>query len=215
MKINQNYSICAIDIGSPRKENLGWCFIEANSDKEICGSSIDDIFCHLENTLKSNGLILGFEAPLFVPVRSTPKHLTNARKGEKNRPWSAGAGAIVLAINLPIMVYVFERIKSISPDASFHLDEKKFKAQANQIMIFEAFISGNQKDRTSIRDHIEDARKIAKSCKKFSKCHKLPCSILEHEEGTHFFNLAAAALLRCELENKIDILHSPSPIYRP
>ena len=50
---------------------------------------------------------LGFEAPQFVPIRDDAGTLTAARKGESGpslptRPFSAGAGAVVLVTSLVV-----------------------------------------------------------------------------------------------------------------
>ena len=74
---------------------------------------------------KNNCLILGLEAPLFVPVRKDEMHLTSARKGDGTRPWSAGAGAQVLAINLPIMVYIFNGIIEKNSEYNFFLERRR------------------------------------------------------------------------------------------
>lgn len=211
MKLKNNYNICVIDVGSPRLGNLGWCLVDVDTHEEQTGSNIADIFPHLGQALKNKGLILGLEAPLFVPLREDPMLATKARKGEGRRPWSAGAGAQVLTMNLPIMVYLFEGIKSVCPHVSFAINENEFTSAPHQIMLFEALVSGQDKGYS----HINDAQIMARSCTPYSAQHILPPSILEPEVGTTFFNLAAAALLRCGLEIAATALHAHTPIYKP
>ena len=117
-ELDDEYSICVIDIGSPKLGNLGWCLIDCQTGEEHSGFNLDELFPHVVKATKNNGLILGLEAPLFVPLRKDLILATRARKGEGKRPWSAGAGAQVLVINLTIMLYLFKGIQSCSPNVS-------------------------------------------------------------------------------------------------
>jgi len=211
LKLNNSYNICVIDIGSPKLGNIGWCLIDLQNNKEMTGGNLDDLFEPMADATKQNGLILGLEAPLFVPLRQDLMLATRARKGEEKRPWSAGAGAQVLAINLPLMVYLFRGIQSACSDISYCLNEKGFCAKPKQMMIFEAFVSGTDKGA----DHIEDAQIMARSCKPYSKRRTLPQSILEPEDDIEYFNLVSAALLKCGMEANLSTLSDYSPIYKP
>jgi hypothetical protein len=62
------------------------------------GNEIDECVQSLAAALRNGPLALGFEAPMFVPIRTDPKRLTAARKGDAgkgmpSRPFSASAGA--------------------------------------------------------------------------------------------------------------------------
>jgi hypothetical protein len=210
-KTQTPYHICVIDIGSPKLGNLGWCLIDIERKIERTGSDLDALFPLMSEMVKHRGLILGLEAPLFVPLRKDLMLATKGRKGEGRKPWSAGAGAQVLVMNLPIMIYILQSLKAIAPQISYHLHEQAFTALPQNVMIFEAFVSGTDKGHS----HIDDAQIMARSCAHFSERQRLPNSILEHEDGTTFFNLTAAALLRCGLEFDTQLLHTHSPIYKP
>lgn len=207
----KNYHICVIDIGSPKLGNIGWCLLDTQLEKKYTGSDLDKLFPLLPPLIKSQGLILGLEAPLFVPIRQDILLATKGRKGEKRRPWSAGAGAQVLAMNLPIMVYIFSKIQSFSSGIRYSLNEKTFSFAPGEIMIFEALVSGGDKGES----HINDAEIMATSCLSYAKLGRLPLSILEVEDDISYFNLAAAALLRCNLSNSIPDLQEYCPIYKP
>ena len=210
-EIAQPYHICVIDIGSPKLGNIGWCLIDLQQGQEVTGTHLDDVIPHIASALKTGGLLLGIEAPLFVPLREDLMLATKARKGEGKRPWSAGAGAQVLALNLPIMIYLFNGIKSHATSVKFCLNEQTFTAKKNEIMLFEALVSGADKGQS----HIEDASIMARSCQHFSMQTLLPPSILEPESGVEYFNLAAAALLRCNLLKTIARLSEATPIFKP
>ena len=206
-----SYNVLVIDIGSPKLGNIGWCLIETKTGKEFTGSHLDDLFPLLPSILEETGLLLGLEAPLFVPLRNNLMEITKGRLGEGRRPWSAGAGAQVLALNLPIMVYLFEGIKRQIPNVNISVNESSFTANPKQVVIFEALVSGVDKGSS----HIEDATIMARSCVRYSKQKRLPPSILQKEEGISYFNLAAAALLRVGLINQSDSLHAYTSIYKP
>lgn len=209
--ITQPYHICVIDIGSPKLGNLGWCLFDIKKNQELTGNNLDELFPNLIEASKTSGIILGLEAPLFVPLRPDLMESTRARKGEGRRPWSAGAGAQVLTINLPIMTYIFKHIYALKPDISYFLNNNGFSAQPGKVMIFEALVSGADKGES----HINDAQIMVSSCLPFSQSKRLPPSILEEENQTEYFNLSAAALLRCGISDDLASLCSASPIYKP
>lgn len=209
--IKTPYDICVIDIGSPRLGNVGWCFIEAGTRQSYTGAHLDELIPLIAARLALNGLILGLEAPLFVPLREDLMLATKARMGEGRRPWSAGAGAQVLAMNLPIMSYVFKRIKAAYADIEAFVDEEGFEGRPWQVMVFEALVSGSDKGQS----HMDDAHIMAQYCVSFSEAQKLPPSILKHEDSVEFFNLTAASMLRCGVLDDIKMLHHKSPIYKP
>lgn len=211
MKLKNVYNVSVIDVGSPRLGNLGWCFIDVAACKEYTGKDLESLIELLSRELMSRGLILGFEAPLFVPVRQDIQLATKGRKGEGNRPWSGTAGAQVLSINLPIMAYLFQHVYQRNPAVSFLMNSDQFTGEKLQIMLFEALVSGTDKGIS----HIHDAQIMAQDCAKYAKSLSLPPSILEHEEGVKFFNLAGSALLYSGITKDIHISQVPCPIYKP
>ena len=70
-----------------------------------------------------------------------------------------GAGAQVLAMNLPIMIYLMKGLKSLNIDIEYFVNEDGFKGATNQIMFFEALVSGQDKGTS----HIHDAQIMTKS----------------------------------------------------
>ena len=209
--IKQPYHICVIDIGSPKLGNLGWCLMDIKKNQEFTGDNLNDLLPRLAELTKTSGVIVGLEAPLFVPLRPDLLEATKARKGEGRRPWSAGAGAQVLTMNLPIMTYFFQHLHELKSDISYYINERGFSGQAGQVMIFEALVSGVDKGLS----HINDAQIMVSNCISFSHSNKLPQSILEEEKQIEYFNLSAAALLRCGILNDISSLSLASPIYKP
>jgi hypothetical protein len=210
-KVHKPYSIGVVDIGSPKLGNIGWCIIDGTTDHAQRGAELDDIVPLIAKQLQSHGMILGLEAPLFIPLREDLILATKGRRGEGRRPWSAGAGAQVLAMNLPIMTYLFRKIKKACPDIKIFVNEDGFEAERGEIMIFEALVSGSDKGTS----HIDDAEIMAQYCLDFSHQSQLPPSILEKEDGAAFLNLVATSLLHCGLITDTQLLHKDTPIYKP
>jgi hypothetical protein len=211
LTLKQPYDICVIDIGSPKLGNIGWCHIETATNHVQTGQDLDDAFPLIAKSLDKNSLILGLEAPLFVPLRDDIMLATKARLGEGRRPWSAGAGAQVLAMNLPIMNYIFRHLKRLSPDLFFAVNDQHFTGKAGEVMIFEALVSGTDKGNT----HMDDARIMAEYCVPYSQSKALPPTILEPDSNTTFMNLAGMAAIHTGFTNDTDIMHCESPIYKP
>jgi hypothetical protein len=147
--------VAVIDIGKPDK-NLGWAIRGAEISVE--GTDLDLCIDGLAQALGRGPLALGFEAPLFVPVRGKASDLTKARDGECakgiNRPFSAGPGASVLVTALTVVPYVLAGLRFRVPAAVATLDWRK-PLSNNGLLIFEAFVT-NQKKTVPSR-HVEDA----------------------------------------------------------
>lgn len=209
--ITQEYAIAVVDIGSPKQGNIGWCLRDAGTGATQSGVHLEDLVPLLATQLPHRGLVLGLEAPLFVPLRDDLMLATNGRLGERSRPWSAGAGAQVLAINLPIMTYLFRHIRAVMPTVDMLVNEDHFTAAPNQIMVFEALVSGADKGVS----HMDDAQIMVDYITPFATKRALPESILRHEQGVAYFNLTASCLLRCGMIDDVQVLQSASPIYKP
>ena len=86
--------------------------------------------CASKVLLKPSGrgpLALGFEAPMFVPIRTDPERLTAARNGEfgkglPSRPFSASAGATSLVTGLVVVSYILNTLRPLVPEATATLD---------------------------------------------------------------------------------------------
>jgi hypothetical protein len=109
--------VAVIDIGKPGK-NLGWAI---SGPRPIDGTDLDKCIDALAHSLKDGPVALGFEAPMWVPMRLDPSRLTAARNGECDnrisRPFSASAGATALVIGLVVVPYVLARLRKQVPEA--------------------------------------------------------------------------------------------------
>jgi hypothetical protein len=151
--------VAVIDIGKPNK-NLGWSMVGPTSAE---GTDLDECVKSLASALNEGPLALGFEAPMYVPVRSAPDNLTKARNGEcrdgVNRPFSASAGSTVTVTAMVVVPYVLAGLRRLVPAGKATLDWRNFLPEPHGLLLFEAFVT-NQRKTTDTR-HVEDARLAA------------------------------------------------------
>ena len=102
---------CA-DVGSVKRGRFGWARGQPQSDDFLLEDSIEKLVQAVADDLRSGALVaLGFECPLFVPLRERPEELTSGRRGDGNRPWSAGAGCAVLAVGLTQVPWILREVR--------------------------------------------------------------------------------------------------------
>jgi hypothetical protein len=141
--------VCA-DVGSVPNGRFGWY-----ADTTDNGTLPSTLAAFVGKTINSGRRVaLGFECPLFVPLRMDEQRLTLARPGEGNRSWSAGAGCGALATGLVQVTWVLQAIRSqIRTNLVCYLSWPDFATAESGLFVWEAFVSGNSK-----RDgHIADA----------------------------------------------------------
>lgn len=185
--------VAVIDIGSPRKKNLGWSMAGRWSCE---GNNIDCCIEALATVLREGPIALGFEAPLFVPKRNCPSELLKARSGEcsdgVNRSFSAGAGATVLVAALVVVPYILSKLKTAVRNAKPFFDWSSELSEPGQTLFFEAFVT-NQGSRLDKRRHVEDARRAVKA---FQLGMLQPKKFTSSVDEPNCFSLLGAMLLR-------------------
>jgi hypothetical protein len=185
-----------VDIGSPAKGRLGW--YASPGDKG--GQDLEELTDLVAASLGEGPCALGFEAPMFVPFGRNVERLTSARIGERNRPWSAGAGAGALATALVVVPHILGRLRVKAPVAKALLDWRQLPSEAGELLLFEAFITGRGKGD----DHIDDARIATRLFE--AACLNLDESNAIAEE--HCLGLLGAALLRTGWTTDLSVLAS-------
>lgn len=143
-----------VDIGSPKQRNLGWWitgpFIEDG------GTGPEDMIRALTEALHQGPMVLGFEAPMHVPVKRDIQATIQQRPGEAGRPWSAGAGASVTAMALALVPAILDRVAANVPGATAWQDWSRRPKFPAEILALEAFVT------TGVSDgHAEDAKLAA------------------------------------------------------
>ncbi len=147
-----NLSVACADVGSEVKGNFGWaiCDLPGAAEEVPDSGSIraftDAVLARLRS---GRSVALGFECPLFVPLRAEPSELMRARAGEKDRPWSAGAGCGSLATGLVQAAWVLDHIRRALPrEPSVYFNWPDFEKHKGGLFLWEAFVSGAAKSDT-------------------------------------------------------------------
>lgn len=194
--------IAAVDIGSPMADRLGWAVWPTEERGRDIGRLVDLVSA----ALLSGPVAIGFESPLWVPMRSEVMKLTKARKGEGSRSWSAGAGTGALATGLAVIPYILVQLRSSSPDASGTLDFEAPPSQPGEVLFWEAFVSAEEKGES----HEDDAliavmafRRAMSDLPAFQKLVPEPC-----------LNLLGAMLLRTGWSTELDFLQADTLVVR-
>lgn len=205
-------SVCVIDIGRPDK-NLGWAMrtsgrLEKGSDVNVCIKT-------LARALSAGPAALGFEAPMFVPMRSESSELTKARNGEcaegVNRPFSAGAGASVLVTGLVVVSYVLTQLRTMVPHGKVTFDWRSEPKGARSLLLFEAFVTG-QKHANKELGHIHDALKAVEAFEQYVKDRSRFESALSEP---NCLNLLGAISLRTGWTTDLAVLEAPCLVVKP
>jgi hypothetical protein len=183
--------VCVIDVGKPGK-NLGWAL---SGPEPADGTDLDACIEAIAIALRNGPVALGFEAPMFTPIRDDAIALTKARHGEAmrgvSRPFSASAGATVLVTALVIVPFVLNRLRVLAPAARATLEWRKPMVGRADLLLFEAFVT-NQKKTADTR-HVEDAYlAIAEFQRGMADPASFDSAVVE---GTSL-NLLGAAMLR-------------------
>jgi len=196
-------TVACADVGSVSSGKFGWTIQDGSDppDEPSERSSITEFAdAVVERLEEGRSVALGFECPLFIPVREEPDQLTDAREGEGNRPWSAGAGSGSLVTGLAETVWVFSRIREhLSSEPTVTVDWEEFQETEGSLLVWEAFVSGDDK----VGSHHGDAGAAVKSF-----CKNLPPENMIDEEQV--FSLVGASLLRAGWGVDQEILSTPT-----
>jgi hypothetical protein len=196
-----NLAIFCADVGSIKNGNFGWAATLPGSI-ELTGTDISEFASEIAKQVKRGSKVaIGYECPLFVPVRKDPVLVNSSRNGEGSRSWSAGAGTGALATGLVEVIWVFNKLAELlekKPAITF--DWEEFKAKES-IFLWEAFVTSTSKGK----DHADDAKIAVET---FMSAMPDPRTINAINE-TEVFSLAGAAILRTGWSDNISLLHQP------
>jgi hypothetical protein len=202
--------VAVIDIGKPGK-NLGWAIVGSSP---ASGTDLDEAIDEISDRISRGPVALGFEAPLYVPMRSAAGDLTKARSGEcvggVNRPYSASAGSTVLVIATVVVPYVLRALRSAAPVSIATMDYRSFFSAPAGVLFFEAFVT-NQKKSHDAR-HVEDAELAAMHLlAMLEEQRPLESAICEPE----CLNLLGAMMLRTGWTSDLSVLDDQCLVVRP
>ena len=201
--------VYAVDVGSIAQGNFAWARVArlADTPEDTSGDDICDLVEAISVDLRQGRRVaLGFECPVFIPVRDVPAQLTTKRLGEGNRPWSAGAGTGALATGLAQSVYVLRKLREAAEKTGSYvtptLDAAQFIAGEANLLLWEAFVSGQDKTHS----HVGDAQAVAALC-----LHRLETGGTQTDVGEDggVLSLMGAALVRSGLSQAAELLFQP------
>lgn len=149
-----NLAVFCADVGSIKQKKFGWAGVLPDGT-EISGTNIEEYAVEIARQIKNKTKVaIGFECPLFVPMRSDPVEVNSARKGEGNRSWSAGAGTGALATGLVEVLWVMNEISRIignPPKVAFQWPSF---LETESVFLWEAFVTSTAKGT----GHTQDAQ---------------------------------------------------------
>lgn len=212
MLIESCHHIYCADVGSIKKRNFGWAGVSISPKEQQhswrTGEGIQELVDEVADRLnKGTKVALGFECPLWVPVRDRPEELTSGRCGDGSRAWSFGAGAASLVTGLPECAWTLQKIREISPDAKAYLDWESFLESKDGLFIWEAFVSGGGKTGS----HTGDA-KVAVSA--FIEALPSLESLNAVRPSEQTYSLIGAALLWAGWSTDPCLLHQPCKVMK-
>ena len=196
--------VLAIDVG--KAENLGWADSEGNRGGY---STLKEQLAYAGAKLaEGKPVALGFEAPIWVPLRDELTTFNKSRGGVEsslNRPWSASAGCTVTAQALALMPLCLNALKSaLNGDIpATTVPETWFRNGG--LLVWEAFVSGKHKGN----DHADDADLAVKAF--LVRGDRLDSDIPYQPA----FSMAAAALLATKWAVCSEELTAPSIVISP
>lgn len=144
--------VVAVDVGSigpPSK--FAWASLDVPGQRNAAaGDDPETAVCDLLACLeKGQSAVLLLESPMSVPVPPAQEGrwrvLGKARDGEGNRPWSAGAGAGVLATGLVQGAWMLGRLAAAMPRLTVTTHADLWQRDGAQLLLAEAFVSGDGK----------------------------------------------------------------------
>ena len=149
-------NVIVVDIGKPGA-NFGWAMVGDTTGE---GTGIDVCVQPLAAALRNGPPALGFEAPMFVPIRTDPKRLTAVCKGDsgkgeaqqavlrkrrcnRTRDWAGGR------------VLILGTLRPLVSEATVTLGWRSLLVGPGRRMRFEAFVTDQRK--TPDTRHVKDA----------------------------------------------------------
>jgi hypothetical protein len=214
--------VVGVDVGSVALGRFAWAAVDAPRLSLVAqGSDPGTAAEALAGALARGGrAALVLEAPGCVPVPATDRadgwrDLGRARAGEGNRPWSAGAGAGVLATGVAQAAWLLARLAAIAPGtAATTVPHRWSAAHGPRLLLAEALVSGAGKPvPTAAGPHAADAEAAARALAE--RLPALPDLTTDVSCAPHRpFNLLAAAAAWAGLEVPADELHGDLLVVR-
>jgi hypothetical protein len=195
--------VCA-DVGSVANGRFGWWH-----SADVNGCLASELVEWVADALDAGvPVALGFECPLFVPLREDEQDLLRQREGESGYPFSASAGTSALVAGLVEAAWVLLRVRQrLRTSVPAFVGWQEFVRAGTGLFLWEAFVAGEAKTG----GHVDDARVGAEAM-----AAALPdpraANAVECASPTH--SLVAAALLRTGWSTDVSLLGRPCLVIR-
>jgi hypothetical protein len=130
--------VVAVDIDAPGRD-----LVNSGTNPESAVSAL------VPGLLAGAQVALLLEAPMSVPVPGGQpdawRGRGKARRGERNRPWSAGAGAGALATGLAQGAWMLRQLAVTVPELTSTTQAETWRRGDAQLLLAEAFITASGK----------------------------------------------------------------------
>ncbi|MFG2134655.1 hypothetical protein ACGFNV_43810 [Streptomyces sp. NPDC048751] len=164
--------VVGVDVGSVALGRFAWAALDA-PEQALVGQGADPesaVRAVIARLASGGRAALVLEAPMSVPVPATDSAdawelLGRARTGEGNRPWSAGAGAGVLATGVAQAAWMTARLTELLPGTTATTRLDRWAApHGPRLLLAEALVSGAGKPvPTAAGPHAADAEAAARA----------------------------------------------------
>jgi hypothetical protein len=206
-----------VDVGSIAGDRFAWARCDLTRvDEPTSDTQPDPLVESLNVDLQNAKVALGFECPLFVPVRDDPSRLAAGRDNEGRRPWSAGGGVCSMGTGLVQSIWVFRKLRLRLEESgrqlpSAFLTWPEFEKASSGILVWEAFVSEGGKVPG---DHADsDRRDAVAGLTAFRDALPDPASANSiREERVH--SLIGGVLLSTGWSEDIELLSEPCIVIR-
>ncbi|MBZ9639414.1 hypothetical protein [Streptomyces sp. PSKA30] len=207
--------VVGVDVGSVSLGRFAWAAVDAPLPA-LVGQGTDPeaaVRALTAALVSGRPAALALEAPMSVPVPDADRAdawqaLGRARGGEGNRPWSAGAGAGVLATGLAQAAWMLARLALLAPGTAVTTQPDRWAAaHGPRLLLAEALVSGAGKPVPSAAGpHAADAEAAARALAERLQASAAPESDVRCAPH-HPFNLLASAAMWAGLDLGRDELH--------
>ena len=197
--------VVAVDIGSVARSKFAWAAFDAPRRSLVLdGADPETAVLALKLRLLAGAqAALLLEAPMAVPVPGSEpeawRGLGQARGGEGNRPWSAGAGAAALATGLAQGAWMLRQLTAAVPGLKVTTQLGQWRPGIAQLLLAEAFVTAAGKpEPLPAGQHAADAAAAGLAMVELLDSPETLASAV-HCSPMESFNLLAAIALRAEL----------------
>jgi hypothetical protein len=205
----RSLAIYCADVGSIQEGNFAWARGERRAAIRITHTG-EDIAGLAERIVldfdAGQRVALGFECPLFLPVRDEPDRLTCQRNGEHGRPWSVHAGAQVLVMGLAQTIWLLRTVRR--PRIRPFLEWEAFTRAGKGLFLWEAFVLSRGRSHEKVA--VSAVKLFARRVASIGAATELRTDMRENMVQS----LIGAALLRTRWSHDLSLLEIPCVVIK-